>query len=189
MTLTRCPWCLNDPLNIQYHDEEWGVPTHDDHKLFEMLFLEMMEAGLSWILILRKREHLRAAFDNFDPRAIAVYDAPKIEALLQNENIIRSRKKIEAAIANAQQFLAIQSEFGRFDDYIWSFVNHKPIINRWQSYDEIPGDSPEAIAMSKALKGRGFKFVGPSVCYAFMQSCGMVNDHIVSCFRYDQLTP
>lgn len=180
----RCIWCLNDPLNIQYHDTAWGVPLHDDAALFEMLVLETMEAGLSWILILRKRENFRQAFDQFNAPTIARYDEAKISALLENPGIIRSRAKIAATIANAQAFLRVQAEWGTFDQFIWQFVNHQPIQNTWQTYDENPGDTPESQAMSKALKKSGFKFVGPSVCYAFMQSVGMVNDHVVGCFRH-----
>lgn len=187
MTETRCGWCLNDPLNVTYHDTEWGVPCHSDEKLFEMLVLETMEAGLSWVLILRKRENFREAFDQFHAPTIASYDEAKIALLLENPGIIRSRAKIEATINNARQFLSVQAEFGSFDTYIWQFVNHRPIIHHWTALDEIPGAAPEAVAMSKALKKRGFKFVGPSVCYAFMQSVGMVNDHLVSCFRHAEI--
>jgi DNA-3-methyladenine glycosylase I len=187
MTVTRCGWSLNDPLNIRYHDEEWGVPLHDDARLFEILVLETMEAGLSWILILRKREHFRQAFDNFDAPTIAKYDEAKILSLLENPNIIRSRAKIEATIANAKQFLAAQAEFGSFDKYIWQFVNYQPITNHRATLNDVPGDTAEAQTMSKTLKKRGFKFVGPSVCYAFMQSTGMVNDHLVGCFRHAEI--
>lgn len=183
----RCVWCLNDPLNIRYHDEEWGVPCHNDAKLFQMLVLEMMEAGLSWILILRKRENFRAAFDGFDTTKVARYGEEKIETLLQNEGIVRSRKKIEAVIGLAQDFQRIQQEMGSFDAFIWQFTDGKPITNHWGSLGEIPGSIPEAEAMSKALKKRGIKFVGPSVCYAFMQSVGMVNDHVVDCFRHKEI--
>lgn len=183
----RCKWCLNDPLNIAYHDDEWGVPNWDDKHLFEMLVLEMMEAGLSWILILRKREHFRQAFDNFDAPTIAQYDAAKIASLLENPNIIRSKAKIEAVVNNAKLFLQLQAEHGTFASYIWQFVNHKQIQNAWATYDDIPGSTPEAETMSKALKKRGFKFVGPSVCYAFMQSVGMVNDHVTECFRHQDI--
>jgi DNA-3-methyladenine glycosylase I len=183
----RCKWCLNDPLNIAYHDTEWGTPNRDDAHLFEMLVLEMMEAGLSWILILRKREHFRQALDNFHAPTIAQYDDAKIAALLENPNIIRSKAKLAAVVNNAKLFLQIQSENGSFADYIWQFVNHKPIQNAWATYDDVPGSTPEAEAMSKALKKRGFKFVGPSVCYAFMQSVGMVNDHVTTCFRHAEL--
>jgi DNA-3-methyladenine glycosylase I len=183
----RCSWSNNDPLNIKYHDEEWGVPLHNDAKFFEMLVLESMEAGLSWILILRKRENFRAAFAGFDPVKIAEFDDAKIAELLNNDGIIRSRAKIEATIANAKAFLKLQADEGSFDKFIWQFVNHKPIQNQWESYDNAPGDTPESLAMSKALKKRGFKFVGPSVCYAFMQATGMVNDHMVKCFRHGEV--
>jgi DNA-3-methyladenine glycosylase I len=181
---TRCKWCENDPLNVTYHDEEWGQPAHDDDNLFEKLILETMEAGLSWILILRKRENFREAFDNFDANIIAQYDDAKVEELLQNAGIIRQRSKIMSAITNAQKFLEIQAEYGSFDAYIWQFVNGQPIINRWETYMGIPAETTESIAMSKALKKRGFKFVGSKVCYAFMQACGMVNDHVTDCFLH-----
>ncbi len=184
----RCAWCMNDPLNIAYHDTEWGVPNRDDAHLFEMLILEMMEAGLSWILILRKREHFRQAFDNFHAPTVAQYDEAKIAVLLENANIIRSKAKIEAVVNNAKLFLQIQLEHGSFANYIWQFVNHTPIQNAWATLDDVPGSTPEAEAMSKALKKRGFKFVGPSVCYAFMQSVGMVNDHVATCFRHTEIT-
>jgi DNA-3-methyladenine glycosylase I len=180
----RCTWCENDPLNVKYHDEEWGKPNHDDAKLFEMLILETMEAGLSWILILRKRENFRKAYDNFDAKIIANYDEAKIEELLQNEGIIRQRSKIMSAIDNAKAFLKVQEEFGSFDSYVWQFVNGQPIINRWQTYADTPSESSESQTMSKALKKRGFKFVGSKVCYAFMEAVGMVNDHTTDCFLH-----
>jgi DNA-3-methyladenine glycosylase I len=184
MMVTRCNWSSNDPLNITYHDEEWGQPAHDDAHLFEMLVLETHEAGLSWILILRKRENYRSAYDNFDPKLIAQYDDAKIAELMQNPGIIRSEKKIKSTINNARAFLKVQEEFGSFDKYIWQFVNGKPIINHWQTIDDVPGETAESIAMSKDLKKRGFTFTGPSVCYAYMQSCGLVNDHTIDCFRH-----
>ncbi|MCU0512034.1 MAG: DNA-3-methyladenine glycosylase I [Anaerolineae bacterium] len=183
----RCRWCLNDPLNIRYHDEEWGVPLHDDARLFEMLVLETMEAGLSWILILRKRENFRRAFDAFDAAAIAGYDEAKITTLLADTGIIRSRAKIEATIGNARAYLELHAQPGGFDHYIWQFVDHRPITHHWSTLAEVPGATPAAAAMSKALKKRGFKFVGPSVCYAFMQSVGMVNDHLLDCFRHAEV--
>ena len=181
---TRCGWSINDQLYIKYHDEEWGVPVHDDKKLFEMLILEGAQAGLSWITILRKRENFLKAFNNFDAGKISKYDSKKVKQLLQNEGIIRNRLKITAAIQNAKCFLAVQKEFGSFDKYIWKFVNGKPIINKRKSLKEIPAMTKESDAMSKDLKKRGFKFVGSTICYAFMQAVGMVNDHIVDCFRY-----
>jgi DNA-3-methyladenine glycosylase I len=180
----RCSWCENDPLNVKYHDEEWGKPSHDDDYLFEMLVLNTMEAGLSWILILRKRENFREAYNNFDASVIAEYDEQKIEELLQNDGIIRQRSKIESVIANAKAFLEIQKEHSSFDAYIWQFVNGQPIINHWKTYDDAEAESDESKAMSKALKKRGFKFVGSKVCYAFMESVGMVNNHITDCFLH-----
>jgi DNA-3-methyladenine glycosylase I len=171
---------------IEYHDTEWGVPLHDDRKLFEFLLLDNAQAGLSWQTILNKRENYRKAFDNFDPIKIARYNKRKINSLLNNPGIIRNRLKIEAAMTNARAVLEIQKEFGSFDAYIWQFVNRIPIRNRWKSLKEIPATSIESDAMSKALKQRGFKFVGSTICYAFMQSAGMVNDHLIHCFRYTQ---
>ena len=182
--VSRCAWSGSDPLYQKYHDEEWGVPVQDDRKFFEMLILEGAQAGLSWITILRKRENYRRAFDNFDAKKIAKYDSKKIEQLLQNEGIIRNRLKIAAAIQNAKCFLEIQKEFGSFDKYIWQFVNGKPIINKRKSLKNIPAMTNESDAMSKDLKKRGFKFVGSTICYAFMQAVGMVNDHTTDCFRY-----
>ncbi|MBI5214124.1 MAG: DNA-3-methyladenine glycosylase I [Ignavibacteriae bacterium] len=180
----RCAWSGTDPLYIQYHDEEWGVPVHDDRKLFEMLILEGAQAGLSWITILRKRENYRKAFDNFDAKKIATYDAKKAQQLLANEGIVRNRLKIAATIENAKAFLQVQKEFGSFDLYIWKFVGGKPRKNKWKSLKEIPPKTPESDAMSKDLKKRGFKFVGSTICYAFMQACGLVNDHVIDCFCY-----
>jgi DNA-3-methyladenine glycosylase I len=180
----RCPWAGTDPLYVEYHDEEWGVPLHDDRRLFEMLCLEGAQAGLSWITILRKRENYRKAFDGFDPRKVARYDRRKIERQLKNEGIVRNRLKVEGTVKNAKAFLAVVGEFGTFDRYIWSFTRGKPIVNRRREMKEIPATTAEADAMSKDLKKRGFTFVGPTICYAFMQACGMVNDHLVSCSRY-----
>ncbi len=181
----RCEWVnADDPLYIAYHDEEWGVPEYDDQRLFEMLLLEGAQAGLSWITILRKRENYRRLFDGFDAKKIARYGPKKIAALLDNPGIVRNRLKVNAAVTNAQLFLEVQSEFGSFSDYLWQFVDHKPIVNTWQSISDIPGFTPESDAMSKALKKRGFKFVGSTICYAFMQAVGMVNDHTTDCFRY-----
>lgn len=184
----RCGWSGDDPLYVAYHDEEWGVPVHDDRLLFEFLVLEGAQAGLSWITVLRKRENYRKVFDNFDADKIANYDDKKIAQLLEDPGIIRNRLKINAAIANARAFLEVQQEFGSFDAYIWQFVGGKPIINHWRSLAEIPAETVESRAMSKDLKKRGFKFVGPTICYAHMQATGMVNDHVISCFRHIQLT-
>jgi DNA-3-methyladenine glycosylase I len=186
--MTRCGWSVSDPLYIRYHDEEWGVPVHDDRKLFEMLILEGAQAGLSWITILKKRENYRKAFDRFNAKKIAGYDARKKRELLLNVGIVRNRLKIDATISNAQAFLAVQKEFGSFDAYIWQFVGGKPKVNRWKSLKEIPPKTPESDAMSKDLKLRGFRFVGSTICYAFMQAVGMVNDHITPCFRRTQVS-
>ncbi len=187
MNVHRCVWCGNDPLYIKYHDEEWGVPLHDDRKLFEMLNLEGAQAGLSWITILRKRKNYKKAFDNFNPKRIVEYDAKKVKQLLANEGIVRNRLKIAATISNAKAFLEIQKEFGSFDNYIWQFVGNKPVINKRKSIKDIPPMTPESDAMSKDLKKRCFRFVGPTICYAFMQACGMVNDHEVKCWRYKKI--
>ena len=181
---TRCPWSNSDPLYTLYHDEEWGVPVHADQKLFEMLTLEGAQAGLSWITILKKRENYRAAFSGFAPDLIARYDAGKCQDLLTNSGIVRNRLKIESTIKNAQAFLEVQNEFGSFNRYIWQFVEGVPTQNRWNTMVQVPANTTESDAMSKDLKGRGFGFVGTTICYAFMQSTGMVNDHLVSCFRH-----
>jgi len=181
-----CGWPGENKLMIEYHDTEWGTPVHDDRKLFEFLMLDNAQAGLSWQTILNKRENYRKAFDNFDPAKIARYNKRKITSLLNNSGIIRNRLKVESAVTNARAVLEIQKEFGSFDAYIWQFVNGKTIRNRWKSLQQIPTMSPESDAMSKALKKRGFKFVGSTICYAFMQSVGMVNDHLIHCFRYTQ---
>lgn len=183
---SRCGWAKND-LAIAYHDAEWGVPTHDDRKLFEFLILEGAQAGLSWDTILRKRENYRAAFDNFDAEKFVKYDERKIAELLQNEGIIRNRLKINSAVQNARECLKIRDEFGSFDSYVWSFVDGKPIVNSWKDLPEIPAKTFVSDAMSKDLKKRGFNFVGSTIMYAFMQACGLVNDHLVSCFRYDEI--
>ena len=180
----RCKWCGEDPLYVKYHDEEWGRPVHDDTKLFEMLTLEGAQAGLSWITVLRKRENYRVAFDNFDANIIANYDDAKVEELLQNTGIIRNQLKIRSVITNARAFLAIQSKFGSFDAYIWQFVGGKPLHNTRQSLSDIPAETDESKAMSKSLKKKGFKFIGSTICYAFMQACGMVNDHTTDCFLH-----
>jgi DNA-3-methyladenine glycosylase I len=184
----RCQWAGTDPLYVAYHDEEWGAPVHDDRTLFEFLILEGAQAGLSWSTILRKRDNYRHAFDNFDPAVVAAYDETKVAALLADPGIVRNRLKINAAVRNAQGFLRIQEEFGRFDAYIWAFVGGRPIVNAWESLRQIPAETAESRALSKDLKARGFTFVGPTIMYAFMQAVGMVNDHVVSCFRYRELT-
>jgi DNA-3-methyladenine glycosylase I len=185
--IIRCTWAT-DPLSIIYHDQEWGVPLHDDRRLFELLILEGAQAGLSWITILKKRPAYRGAFDRFDPRKVAKYDEGKIAALLANEGIVRNRLKVRAAVQNAQAFLAVQKEFGSFDKYIWQFVGGTPLRNRRRRIQDLPARTEQSDAMSKDLQKRGFKFVGSTICYAFMQATGMVNDHLVDCFRYRELT-
>ncbi len=182
-TPVRCAWATN-PLLIQYHDEEWGVPVHDDRRLFEFLILEGAQAGLSWHTILQKRAAFREAFDHFDPASIARYDARNVRQLLNNPGIVRNRLKIQAAIANARAMLAVQQAFGSFDLYLWHMVNGRPIRNRWHTAHDVPCSTPIAAAMSRDLKRRGFAFVGPTICYAFMQAIGMVNDHTTNCFRH-----
>lgn len=185
-TVVRCPW-PTDELYVRYHDEEWGVPQHDDRHLFEMLVLEGAQAGLSWSTILKKRQNYRAAFDNFDARKVARYDSRKCLRLMANAGIVRNRLKIAAAIDNARAFLAVQKEFGSFDAYIWQFVGNRPKQNQWRTMKEVPASTPESDAMSKDLKKRGFRFVGSTICYAFMQAVGMVNDHLVECFRHKEV--
>ena len=185
--MNRCAWAGSEPFYVQYHDEEWGVPVHDDQLLFEFLVLEGAQAGLNWAIILRKRQNYHQAFDNFDPVAVARYDDAKMAELLANPGIIRNRLKIAAAIQNACALLQVQDEFGSFDAYIWRFVGGKPKVNAWKMMNEIPAQTPESVAMSKDLIKRGFRFVGPTICYAHMQATGMVNDHTVDCFRYEQL--
>ncbi len=189
MTITRCAWASqDDPLYQRYHDEEWGVPLRgDDHALFEFICLEGAQAGLSWITILRKRDNYRTAFDGFDPARVARYDDAKVTELLANPGIVRNRAKINAAISNARAFLAVQDAFGSFDSYLWGFVDGKPIQNRWQTMAEIPAETELSRQLSKDLQKRGFKFVGPTICYATMQAIGMVNDHTVDCFRHAQV--
>ena len=182
----RCGWARND-LSILYHDQEWGVPQHDDRTLFEFLILEGAQAGLSWDTILKKRENYRAAFDGFDAKKIARYDRRKMEALMRDEGIVRNRLKVAAAVQNAKAFLAVQKEFGSFDGYVWQFVGGKSLANAWKSLKHVPSRTAESDALSKDLKKRGFRFVGSTICYAFMQATGMVNDHIVDCFRYCEL--
>lgn len=186
-TKIRCAWGESDPLYIEYHDKEWGLPVHDDQKLFEMLILEGAQAGLSWITILRKRPNYRQAFDQFDPEKVARYAEAKIARLLEDPGIVRNKLKVNAAVGNAQAFLELQREFGSFDAYIWQFVGGKPMINRWTSMRQLPAQTAESRAMSKDLKARGFKFVGPTICYGFMQAVGLVNDHVLDCFRYEEL--
>ncbi len=184
--MRRCEWATID-LAIRYHDQEWGVPVHDDRKLFEFMVLDAAQAGLSWNTILKKRENYRTAFDNFDPAIVARYGKRKERQLLTNPGIIRNRLKVQSAIRNAQHFLAVQDESRTFDAYIWRFVGGRTIVNAWRSPEQVPARSPESDAMSKDLKQRGFNFVGSTICYAFMQAAGMVNDHLVHCFRYPAL--
>jgi len=186
---STCPWPGNDPLMNQYHDREWGNPVHDDRKHFEFFVLDLFQAGLSWSIVLKKREGFREALDNFEFEKIASYDEQKIQELLSNEKIIRNQLKIRATINNAQKFLEIREEFGSFDSYIWKFVDHQTIQNRNTELSQLPASTSESDAMSKDLKGRGFKFVGTTICYAYMQAAGMVNDHMLYCFRYHELNP
>ena len=187
ITKRRCEWGTVSQLYIDYHDNEWGVPIHDDRTLFEFLILEGAQAGLSWETVLKKRENYRKAFSNFDPVKVSRYSDKKVEALMGNKGIIRNSLKITSAINNAKRFLEVQKEFESFETYIWQFVNGKPITNRFKSIQEIPATTKESDAMSKDLKKRGFTFVGPTICYAHMQATGMVNDHIVGCFRYKEI--
>ena len=183
----RCKWAGSDPIYIRYHDTEWGVPVFDDQKLFEFLILEGMQAGLSWITILKKRKNFARAFDNFKPEKIARYNPTKRESLMNNKGIIRNKRKIDAAVDNARAYLNIRGTHGTFSGYIWQFVGGTPVRNAWKNIHEIPAKTPESMGMSKDLKKRGFRFVGPTICYAFMQAVGMVNDHTVDCFRYHEL--
>ena len=183
----RCDWCLGDPLMVAYHDEEWGVPLHDDRRHFEFLVLDGAQAGLSWQTILRKRESYRRAFAGFDPARVARFDEADVERLLADAGIVRNRQKIQSAIANAKAFLALQEEFGAFDDYVWRFVGGEPKVNRWREMADVPAKTAESEAMSRDLKRRGMNFVGPTICYAYMQAAGMVNDHVVACFRHDEI--
>ena len=184
----RCEWALSDPALLAYHDAEWGIPEHDDRKLFELLVLEGAQAGLSWLTVLKKREAFRKAFDGFDPERVAKYNSKKVRTLLADAGIIRNRAKIAAAIENAKAFLIVQKEFGSFDAYIWSFAERGPKVSRRRTLKQIPARTKESDQMSGALKGRGFKFVGSTICYAFMQAVGLVNDHTIDCFRYRELT-
>ena len=185
--IKRCEWCTDSEVERDYHDDEWGVPLHDDRKFFEFLILEGAQAGLSWITILKKRDHYRKVFDHFDPSRVVKYSDKKIEKLLLDPGIVRNRLKVTSAVSNARFFLDVQEEFGSFDDYIWQFTDGKVIQNQWQSMSEIPANTVESDAMSKDLKARGFRFVGTTICYAFMQATGMVNDHTIDCFRYAEL--
>ncbi len=185
--ISRCKWVINDPLYIRYHDEEWGVPEHDDNKLFELLTLEGAQAGLSWFTILKKRENYRIAFDDFVIEKVASYDQTKVEVLMQNKGIVRNRLKIQSTINNANAVIKIQKEFGSFDTYIWGFVGGKQIRNAWTNQADVPVKTCESDVISKDLSKRGFKFVGSTICYAFMQATGMVNDHITQCYRYQEV--
>ena len=187
MAIKRCTWAGNDPLYHQYHDKEWGVPLHNDRKLFEFLILEGMQAGLSWITILKKRDAFREAFDRFDYNKVARYTPAKIEKLMNNEGIIRNRLKLNAAVTNARAFLQVRKEFGTFNKYLWGFVDHKPVQNAFRSLKQVPAKTELAEALSKDLKKRGFSFVGPTIVYAMMQATGMVNDHTTDCFRYREV--
>jgi DNA-3-methyladenine glycosylase I len=189
MELVRCGWVgLKEPLYVHYHDSEWGVPVRSDNALFERIVLEGAQAGLSWLTILRKREHYRAAFDGFDPALVAGYDAIRIGELLQNPGIVRNRLKVNAAVHNARRFLEIQQEFGSFAEYLWRYVDGKPIQNRWRSLAEVPAETELSDKLSKDLTRRGFKFAGGTICYAMMQACGLVNDHVVDCFRHAEVS-
>jgi DNA-3-methyladenine glycosylase I len=185
---SRCGWVGDDPLMLAYHDNEWGVPVHDDQKLFEFMVLDAMQAGLSWSIVLRKRQNFARALGGFDPRRIARFGERDLERLVATEGIIRNRLKLAASITNARATLEVQQQFGSLDSYLWQFVDGRPVVNAWREVSEIPATSHQAEAMSKDLKGRGFKFVGPTICYAFMQAAGLVNDHLTGCFRYAQLT-
>ncbi len=187
METTRCSWTKNNSWNNAYHDTEWGVPLHNDKKLFEFLVLDAFQAGLSWLTILKKRENFREAFDDFDVQKIVGYDEEKISQLLADKSIIRNKLKIKATITNARAFIKICEQYESFDTYIWQFVNYKPIINHWKKFADIPATSKESDAMSKDLKKRGFTFTGSTICYAFMQAAGMVNDHEINCFRYEPI--
>jgi DNA-3-methyladenine glycosylase I len=186
LAIQRCPWARTD-LSVPYHDDEWGVPLHDDQRLFEFLILEGAQAGLSWETILRKRPHYREVFDEFDALAVSRYGPRKLKQLLADPGIVRNRMKIEGAVRNARAFLTVQEAFGTFNQYLWPFVGGRPRQNRWKTHEEVPANTPESDALSKDLKRRGFTFVGSTICYAFMQAVGMVNDHLVGCFRHQEL--
>ena len=189
MTVKRCNWLNDDPLYIDYHDQEWGVPEYDSHRLFECLLLEGAQAGLSWYTVLKKREGYRRAFDDFDPRKMARFNTRKVSRLVADTAIVRHRGKIEAFIHNAQAYLAMAEHDEPFSDFVWSFVDGVPVQNRWRNAGDVPATTPQSDAMSKALKKRGFRFVGATTCYAFMQACGLVNDHVTDCYRHRQLKP
>lgn len=184
---TRCPWPGRDPLYMDYHDREWGVPLRDDRKLFELLVLESAQAGLSWITILRRREGYRRAFEGFDPQVVARYGETRIASLLEDPGIIRNRKKVESAVSNAQAFLGIQEAFGSFSSYLWGFVDGKPVVNNWEEMGSVPAKTPLSETISRDMKSRGFSFFGPMACYAFLQSAGLVNDHLAGCFRHREV--
>ena len=185
----RCEWAAEgDPLYVAYHDEEWGAPSHDDRHLFELLTLEGAQAGLSWATILRKREGYRAAFEEFDPERVARFNRRRIERLLRDPSIVRNRLKVESTVNNAQRIIAVQEELGTFDAYVWQFVGGEPIVGRWRTFRDLPSQTQESKAMSNDLKKKGFRFIGSTVCYAFMQAAGLVNDHVTTCFRYRELT-
>ena len=185
--MQRCDWCTNDPLYITYHDTEWGVPVHDDRTFFEFLILEGAQAGLSWFTILKKREHYRKVFDAFDPEKVARYNDAKIAALLEDPGIVRNKLKVNSAVTNARAFLKVQEEFGSFDAYAWGFTDGSPLINTFKTLDQVPASTPLSDTFAKDLKKRGFKFVGTTIVYAFMQATGMVNDHLTTCFRYPEV--
>jgi DNA-3-methyladenine glycosylase I len=186
----RCDWApIGDPLYLEYHDQEWGVPSHDDRHLFELLTLEGAQAGLSWATILHKRQGYRSAFASFDPSSVARFDRRRIERLLRNPAIVRNRLKVESAVSNARRVLDVQNDMGSFGAYVWQFVGGGPLVGRWRTLREIPAETAESRAMSKDMKRRGFRFVGPTVCYAFMQAVGLVNDHVTTCFRHRELSP
>jgi DNA-3-methyladenine glycosylase I len=185
--VTRCSWCGDDPIYVKYHDEEWGVPVHDDRQLFEMLNLEGAQAGLSWITVLKKRDNYRKLFDNFDAELIVNYKDVKLEKILRDPGIIRNRLKVYSLVTNAKAFLKIQDEYGSFDKYLWQFVDETPVVNKYLELSELPAKNHISDTMSKELKNKGFKFVGSTICYAFMQAVGMVNDHVINCFRYREL--
>ena len=185
--MKRCSWCEGNDLYVDYHDKEWGVPVYDDNKQFEFLVLESAQAGLSWLTILKRRENYRKAYDNFDPIKVANYGDKKIKALLNNEGIIRNKLKIASSVSNAKHFLDIQDEFGSFSDYLWGFVDNKQVVNKWKSLSEVPANTKLSDAITKDLKGRGFKFMGSTIMYAHLQAAGIVNDHVVDCFRYKEV--
>ncbi len=185
--MNRCPWCKDNEIYIKYHDEEWGIPVHDDIKHFEFLVLESAQAGLSWITVLKKREEYRRVYDDFEPIKVSQYDDKKVNELVQNPGIIRNKKKIEASINNANKFINIQKEFGSFDNYIWNFVDGTPLINKWEDISKVPATSELSDRICKDLKSRGFKFLGSTIIYAYLQAIGVINDHITSCFRHTQI--